>query len=208
MGREFIDAPRKPLSEFVGGFGEPLAESAPWDPLGLAKLYKVSANNPDPAWLREAELKHGRIAMLAFLGIIVTGGGTVHFPTPMFEKAAAAGWPTALRRSTRTATTARRSSGRWWRRARSSRRVVKGRWTSGSASGRAAWSRATTASTRSSCCRRTRRPPTRCFPELKNGRLAMLAVMGIFTGYLNTNANLWGRRELRTRIRGVIQMHH
>ena len=89
MGREFIDAPRKPLSEFVGAFGEPLGDATPWDPLGLSKLYKVSANNPDPAWLREAELKHGRIAMLAFLGIIVTSGGTVHFPAPMFEKAAA-----------------------------------------------------------------------------------------------------------------------
>ena len=74
MGREFIDEEgvRKPLSEYVGvseelnlaAFfkGEPLGE--PWDPFDFAKLSKVSANNPDVAFLREAELKHGRVAMV------------------------------------------------------------------------------------------------------------------------------------------------
>ena len=88
MGLEFINKPRKPLSEYVGASVE-LAPwnggsmrgsgAEPWDPLQLSDLWKVSANNPDAAWLRHAELKHGRMAMLAFAGILMTNGG-VHFP--------------------------------------------------------------------------------------------------------------------------------
>ncbi len=195
MGREFIDAPRKPLSEFVGGFGEPLAESAPWDPLGLAKLYKVSANNPDPAWLREAELKHGRIAMLAFLGIIVTSGGTVHFPAPMFEKAAAAGWPTALQTinengddgasifgqmvATCALIEGASSKGRW--------DLWFGERPGGVVAGDYGFDPLKLLPKDKAAADKMR------LKELKNGRLAMLAVMGIFTGYLNTgNANLFG----------------
>jgi hypothetical protein len=77
MGQEFINSERKPLSEYVGAsveFGD-----APWDPWSLTELWKVSANNPDVAWLREAELKHGRLSMLAFAGILATNGG-LHLP--------------------------------------------------------------------------------------------------------------------------------
>jgi len=48
----------------------------PWDPLGFSKLYdrNFDFNNvmvyPHVQWLREAEIKHGRCAMLAFVGII------------------------------------------------------------------------------------------------------------------------------------------
>lgn len=85
MGKEFLALPRKPLSEYVGASIEfcayPGAPDVPeaWDPLGLTELYKVSGNNPDVAWLREAELKHGRMAMLAVVGIIVQSSG-VHLP--------------------------------------------------------------------------------------------------------------------------------
>ena len=90
MGREFINQPRKPLADYVGasvelqpflGKGKPFGGAADeaWDPLQLTDLWKVSANNPDVAWLRHAELKHARMAMLAFAGILVTNSG-VHFP--------------------------------------------------------------------------------------------------------------------------------
>merc|ERR1719478_651171 len=106
MGREYIQEDvRKPLSEYVGASaefniaaylrGEPESSFEPWDPFDLCKLSKVSANNPDVAFLREAELKHGRIAMVAFVGILFTSGGT-HFAPSAFETAADAGWPLAL----------------------------------------------------------------------------------------------------------------
>jgi len=86
MGKEYVSRPRKPLSEYAGASFEMDVASyfrgqAPvaWDPMQLSELYKVSGNNPDVAWLREAELKHGRVAMLAFAGILVQGGG-VHLP--------------------------------------------------------------------------------------------------------------------------------
>eukprot|EP00968_Pinguiococcus_pyrenoidosus_P006176 scaffold417_cov252-Pinguiococcus_pyrenoidosus.AAC.3 len=57
-------------SEELGG--------AVWDPLGLASVSEQSPELqtlPHVKWLRESELKHGRICMLAFVGIIVTQAG-------------------------------------------------------------------------------------------------------------------------------------
>jgi len=93
MGKEFVSQPRKPLSEYAGASMEMDVASffrgeAPkaWDPMQFSELYKVSGNNPDVAWLREAELKHGRICMLAFAGILCQGGG-VHLPGDMWVTA-------------------------------------------------------------------------------------------------------------------------
>lgn len=48
-----------------------------FDPLDLASKYDVN-------WLREAELKHGRVCMLAFLGWITVDAG-ITFPGEQFE---------------------------------------------------------------------------------------------------------------------------
>ena len=54
MGREFINSPRRPLSEYVGASIEiPGGGGKAWDPMSFTELWKVSANNPDVAWLRE-----------------------------------------------------------------------------------------------------------------------------------------------------------
>ena len=85
MGKEYVNQPRKPLSEYVGASVEfcafPGAPNEPvaWDPMRFSELYKVSGNNPDVAWLREAELKHGRMSMLAIVGVMVQSAG-IHFP--------------------------------------------------------------------------------------------------------------------------------
>ncbi|CAM9958621.1 unnamed protein product [Discosporangium mesarthrocarpum] len=56
-----------------------------FDPLGLAELHKVNNFvNPHPKWLREAEIKHGRICMLAFVGIAVAQAG-LFFPGLDYE---------------------------------------------------------------------------------------------------------------------------
>jgi hypothetical protein len=41
--------------------------NAEFDPIGFAEYF-------DPKWLREAELKHGRVAMLATVGWLVQVG--------------------------------------------------------------------------------------------------------------------------------------
>jgi len=46
-----------------------------FDPLGLSSL----GSDETLAWFRAAELKHGRVAMLAFSGYVVQANG-VHFP--------------------------------------------------------------------------------------------------------------------------------
>lgn len=72
----------KALATMVGADVE--MGDAAWDPLGFSKLYdrNFDFNNvmtyPHVQWLREAEIKHGRICMLAFLGIIVPP--IVHIP--------------------------------------------------------------------------------------------------------------------------------
>ncbi|CAJ1431764.1 unnamed protein product [Effrenium voratum] len=82
------------LPQLVGDWGVPLPGSykacltmvgpdvetacevgKPWDPLGLSKLYdrnfdfNGNMTYPHVQWLRESELKHGRCAMLAIVGI-------------------------------------------------------------------------------------------------------------------------------------------
>lgn len=43
--------------------GKYALSGAVYDPLGLSNIF-------DPKWLREAEIKHGRVCMLAFLGYV------------------------------------------------------------------------------------------------------------------------------------------
>lgn len=53
-----------------------------WDPLNFGSVSDQSpelATLPHVKWLREAELKHGRICMLAFVGVLTTASGA-HFP--------------------------------------------------------------------------------------------------------------------------------
>lgn len=61
MGAETMEGVIKPTGFF--------------DPLGLSKLGSDSTN----AWFRQAEIKHGRVAMFAFVGYIVQCNG-IHLP--------------------------------------------------------------------------------------------------------------------------------
>jgi len=99
MGKEYVSQPRKPLSEYVGASQElsafPGGVTQPWDPMSFSELYKVSGNNPDVAWLREAELKHGRMSMLAVTGIMVQGSGIYLPGNAEVDFSGAADWATA-----------------------------------------------------------------------------------------------------------------
>jgi hypothetical protein len=54
-----------------------LQGNADFDPVGFAEVY-------DPKWLREAEIKHGRVSMLAVVGFLTQQVG-VHFPGSLYE---------------------------------------------------------------------------------------------------------------------------
>jgi len=53
---------------------EGMVGNVEFDPLGFSDSFDVK-------WLREAELKHGRVSMLAVVGWLVTAAGT-HLPSP------------------------------------------------------------------------------------------------------------------------------
>jgi hypothetical protein len=205
MGREYIQADvRKPLSEYVGASaefnlgkwlaGEKEETFEPWDPLDLCLLSKVSANNPDVAFLREAELKHGRIAMLAFVGILFTAGGT-HFPPPEFEAAAAGGWPEALG-------TINKSNPGILAQALATIAVVEGQsnanrgtpgginWWDGLWFGEREGNAVVAGDLKFDPLKLMPKDPDAAkrmqLAELKNGRLAMIAVFSIFQTYLYT----------------------
>jgi hypothetical protein len=202
MGADYITADvRKPLADYVGA-SEELNLAAyfggetsfePWDPFCFTLLPKVSANNPDVAFLREAELKHGRIAMLAFVGIVLTSG-EVHVPAAAFATAADAGWPSSLGaiQSTNPGIFAQGLAAIGLVEGVSNTRRNKGgvNWWDGLWFGERDGSEVVAGDLGFD--------PLRLFPkekkaqdlmrlkELKNGRLAMLAVMGIFMQYINT----------------------
>jgi len=70
-----IPGSQKALETMVGADVE--TGSVPWDPMGFSKLYdrnfdfNMVMTYPHVQWLREAEIKHGRICMLAFTGMVV-----------------------------------------------------------------------------------------------------------------------------------------
>ena len=76
-----------PLDGFYGGVqaGDPMPGDGPWDPMGFSQIHGMVQGSehagvmPSPQWLREAEIKHGRVAMLAFTGALVQSYG-MHFP--------------------------------------------------------------------------------------------------------------------------------
>lgn len=57
-------SPSVPFVDAVEGLADLPAGSAEFDPLGLSTSLPIS-------WMQEAEIKHGRICMLAFLGALV-----------------------------------------------------------------------------------------------------------------------------------------
>merc|ERR1719356_1081611 len=70
-----VPGSQKALENMVGADVE-IGDGKPWDPLGFSKLYdrnfdfNMVMTYPHVQWLREAEIKHGRVCMLAFVGIV------------------------------------------------------------------------------------------------------------------------------------------
>jgi len=64
----------KSVDEMIGKYS---VKDTVFDPLNLAESYDIN-------WLREAELKHGRVCMLGVVGFLAVDGG-VRFPGDVFQ---------------------------------------------------------------------------------------------------------------------------
>eukprot|EP00930_Biecheleria_cincta_P034055 TRINITY_DN2356_c0_g1_i5.p1 TRINITY_DN2356_c0_g1~~TRINITY_DN2356_c0_g1_i5.p1 ORF type:complete len:505 (+),score=100.12 TRINITY_DN2356_c0_g1_i5:47-1561(+) len=77
-----VPGSEKMLQTMVGADVE-VGDGKPWDPFGLAKLYdrnfdfNYAMTYPHVQFLREAEIKHGRVAMLAYVGILAKSVVTI-----------------------------------------------------------------------------------------------------------------------------------
>lgn len=83
-------APPAASSSFAFGLVGADLEAGEFDPLELSKGRSEETIN----WYRAAELKHSRICMLAFLGLIVQQG--LHLPDPVFQSTLGYGAVTKL----------------------------------------------------------------------------------------------------------------
>jgi len=90
-----VPGSQKACETMVGADVE-IGDGKPWDPMGFSKLYdrnfefNMVMTYPHVQWLREAELKHGRVCMLAFVGVVAQK----FFHVPGYPNAS--DWLTAL----------------------------------------------------------------------------------------------------------------
>eukprot|EP00930_Biecheleria_cincta_P034057 TRINITY_DN2356_c0_g1_i7.p1 TRINITY_DN2356_c0_g1~~TRINITY_DN2356_c0_g1_i7.p1 ORF type:complete len:505 (+),score=118.29 TRINITY_DN2356_c0_g1_i7:31-1545(+) len=77
-----VPGSEKMLQTMVGADVE-VGDGKPWDPFGFAKLYdrnfdfNYAMTYPHVQFMREAEIKHGRVAMLAYVGILAKSVVTI-----------------------------------------------------------------------------------------------------------------------------------
>ena len=67
-------APQMAVEDMIGKYS---VKDIVWDPLNLATKYDIN-------WMREAELKHGRMCMMGVSGFLAVDGG-IRFPGKAFE---------------------------------------------------------------------------------------------------------------------------
>jgi len=67
-------APQMAVEDMIGKYS---VKDIVWDPLNLATKYDIN-------WMREAELKHGRMCMMGVSGFLAVDGG-IRFPGAAFE---------------------------------------------------------------------------------------------------------------------------
>jgi hypothetical protein len=67
--------PTAPALDGMPGIGKETGDKA-WDPYG----FSLKASSETLGWFRAAEIKHGRVAMLAFTGFCVQGAGLGMIP--------------------------------------------------------------------------------------------------------------------------------
>ena len=62
------------------GTGPEINQGKPWDPLGISDMCPYGSMQYE--WMRTAEIKHGRVCMAAFVGLVVNKVG-ISFPFPI-----------------------------------------------------------------------------------------------------------------------------
>jgi len=92
----FAPAPVAKTSSALNAAFNPEFGGEVFDPMGFSKMHEIKGAFPNmfphPQYLEESEIKHGRMAMLAWTGVWATEGLGMHFPgAPVADD-----WATAL----------------------------------------------------------------------------------------------------------------